>query len=339
MCSSRFVLPPNAACTTIALRSAASVRMSRHGRSRCAPAPPAPVPTARAMSSQIGWPEGASAEWSSDKPQRLGHDLAGRRRPQELAAAAGRGAGPAAQLGRLFERDLAVGVAHADRLHLARVFALGRRQRHAAGHEHHRQLAHRRPGPSSSPAAPCRRSPPPSRRRVSAASGSAAATRSPHRCGRAGCPSSPPCPACGRRTGPSQTPQTGSPPAPQTPAPPPAPAAPPPSARCDSPAPPATHPPARMPPCVLRIRNSLRRSRPGSHPIAASCVSPKRSPLGAASRNSSSSGRLPAGPGAWVCTSYILPIFPSWSLSLSAESLPDLLLPQTSDSAYTLFML
>ena len=34
-----------------------------------------------------------------------------------------------------------------------------RRQRHAAGHEHARQVVHRRPGPSSSPAGPCRRSP------------------------------------------------------------------------------------------------------------------------------------------------------------------------------------
>ena len=76
------------------------------------------------MSSQIGWPEGASAECGSDMPERLGDDLRGGRRAEELAAAAGRRAGAAAELGGLLERDLAVGEARADRLDLAGVLAV-----------------------------------------------------------------------------------------------------------------------------------------------------------------------------------------------------------------------
>ena len=61
------------------------------------------APSGAAMSSQIGWPEGASAECGTAQAQRLGDDLAGGRRAQELAAAAGRGAGAAAQLGGLLQ--------------------------------------------------------------------------------------------------------------------------------------------------------------------------------------------------------------------------------------------
>src|SRR5262249_7902474 len=60
---------------------------------------------------------------------------------------------------------------------------------------------------------------------------------------------------------------------------------------------------ARMPPWVLRMRNSLRPSSAGFQPMPASCVSPKMSPLGALSSNSSVSGKAPAGPAALVCTS------------------------------------
>ncbi len=67
MCSSRLVEPPNAAWTTIALRMAASVRTSASlmPRSRSDQSASA---LRRAMSSQIGWPEGASAEWGSESP-------------------------------------------------------------------------------------------------------------------------------------------------------------------------------------------------------------------------------------------------------------------------------
>ncbi len=77
-------------------------------------------------------------------PERLGHDLRRRRGAEELAAAAGRRAGGAAELGGLAHRQLAVREAHADRLHRARVLAHGRRQRHAAGHDDDRQVALRR---------------------------------------------------------------------------------------------------------------------------------------------------------------------------------------------------
>jgi hypothetical protein len=67
VCSSRFVLPPNAANTASALRNAASVRtcfvwMPRFVR--CSSV----VAERFAMSSQIGWPDGDSAECGSDRP-------------------------------------------------------------------------------------------------------------------------------------------------------------------------------------------------------------------------------------------------------------------------------
>ena len=87
------------------------------------------------MSSQIGWPEGASAACGRRQPERFADDLRRRGGAEELTAAAGRGAGAAAELRGLFERELAVREARADRLHRAGVFAVGRRQRDAAGHE------------------------------------------------------------------------------------------------------------------------------------------------------------------------------------------------------------
>ena len=67
-CSSRFVDPPKAACSTIALRTAASVSTSRIPRpSACSRF------SARALrvaaSSQTGWPEGASAVCGSESPR------------------------------------------------------------------------------------------------------------------------------------------------------------------------------------------------------------------------------------------------------------------------------
>src|SRR5262249_29061725 len=63
-----------------------------------------------------------------------------------LAAAARAGAGAAAQVGRLFQGDLAVGEAGAEGLDLARVLALLGREGDAAGHEHARQVGHRGQG-------------------------------------------------------------------------------------------------------------------------------------------------------------------------------------------------
>ena len=56
--------------------------------------------------------------------------------PQKLAAAAGAGAGPAAQFGGLGQSEFAMSVAGADRLDLAGIFAFPGRQGHSARHEH-----------------------------------------------------------------------------------------------------------------------------------------------------------------------------------------------------------
>ena len=80
----------------------------------------------RAMSSQIGWPDGDERGVRQRQAERLADDLRRGRRAEELAAAAGAGAGPAAQLGRLSQRELAVREAGADRLDLAGVLAVER---------------------------------------------------------------------------------------------------------------------------------------------------------------------------------------------------------------------
>ena len=66
-CRIRLVEPPKAACTTMALRTEASVRMSRIFRPRASSASAARAER-RAISSQMGCPEGASAECGSDMP-------------------------------------------------------------------------------------------------------------------------------------------------------------------------------------------------------------------------------------------------------------------------------
>ena len=66
-CRIRLVDPPKAACVTIAFRSAASVTMSRIGMPRASSSSAARAER-RAMSSQIAWPDGASALCVSDMP-------------------------------------------------------------------------------------------------------------------------------------------------------------------------------------------------------------------------------------------------------------------------------
>ena len=61
MWRSRFVEPPKAACTTMAFRTLASVTMSRPLSPRERSAAIARAERV-AMSSQMGWPEGARAE-------------------------------------------------------------------------------------------------------------------------------------------------------------------------------------------------------------------------------------------------------------------------------------
>ena len=78
--------------------------------------------------------------------QRFGHNLGGRCSAEELAAAAGRSAGAAAQFGGLFHCDFAVGEAGADGLYFAGVLAVAGGKGYAAGHDHNRQFALRREG-------------------------------------------------------------------------------------------------------------------------------------------------------------------------------------------------
>ena len=93
------------------------------------------------MSSQIGWPEGASAECGRDRPSASATTWLVAAVPRNWQPPPGDGAGPAAQLGGLLQGDLAVGEAGADGLDLAGVLAVGGRQRHAAGHEDAGQVA------------------------------------------------------------------------------------------------------------------------------------------------------------------------------------------------------
>ena len=63
----------------------------------------------RAMSSQIGWPDGRERRVRQAEPEGFADDLRRGRGAEELAAAAGRCAGVAARLRGLFQRDFAVG--------------------------------------------------------------------------------------------------------------------------------------------------------------------------------------------------------------------------------------
>ena len=235
MCSSRFVEPPNAAWTAIALRTAASVRMSR-------------VVSPRAASStQRRGPSGGpcrarSAGRTARAPSAAATARAPRRRPATWPRCRGTGsrrracAGAAAELGGLLQRELAVGEAGADRSAPCRrprrrcggsvtppgTSTHGRSRMRGQGH-HHRGQALVAGGDAEHALA------------AWAASGSAGGRRWPRRCGRAGCPSCRACPACGRRTGRSSKPANGQRRrAPSAPRPPPARAGRPPSGRCDS---------------------------------------------------------------------------------------------------------
>ena len=103
MCSSRFVEPPNAACTAIALRmlaggenvacvvSAASVQIEQRLRGPDGHVEPDRLAGRRQR--RVG----------QRQPERLAHDLRRRRRAEELAAAARRGAGAAAEIGGVLQ--------------------------------------------------------------------------------------------------------------------------------------------------------------------------------------------------------------------------------------------
>ena len=67
MCSNKFVEPPNAACTAIALRTPPGERISRIVTPRASSWQRARAERT-AMSVQTGWPEGARAECASAIP-------------------------------------------------------------------------------------------------------------------------------------------------------------------------------------------------------------------------------------------------------------------------------
>ena len=127
----------------MALRIERSSRMSASVSPACASRTSARADR-RAMSSQIGWPDGDSAACGTVSPRASATTCDVAAVPEELAAAARAAAGPAAQLGGLGQRQLAVGEAGPDRLDLAGILAFAGRQGHAAGDEHARQVL--RPG-------------------------------------------------------------------------------------------------------------------------------------------------------------------------------------------------
>ena len=75
------------------------------------------------------------------QPQRLGHDLRGSCRTQELASAAACSAGSTAQVVDLVDGHLSVRQPHPNRLDPPRILPLLGRQGHPAGYDRHRQPA------------------------------------------------------------------------------------------------------------------------------------------------------------------------------------------------------
>ncbi len=141
MCSSRFVEPPKAAMDDhrVADRSLGDDVLA----SSC-PAGPAPCRAAalrRAMSSQIGWPEGARAEWGSARPKASPTTWALAAVPKKWHPPPGEAQVRQAATWASARLNLAAGEPGADRLHLARVLAVGRGQRDAAGDQHAGQSA------------------------------------------------------------------------------------------------------------------------------------------------------------------------------------------------------
>ena len=76
------------------------------------------------------------------KPEGFTDDLRRRRSAEELAAAAGRTARAAAEVGRFLEREQPMRIARADRLNGPEVFAVGRRQGDSAGNKRDGQITH-----------------------------------------------------------------------------------------------------------------------------------------------------------------------------------------------------
>ena len=140
MCSSRFVDPPNAAWSSIAFSIACCVRIVDE-RNPLLDEPHERAGRAARHVEPDRLAGRAERAVRQRHPERLGHHLRRRRGPEELAAAAGRAAGPAAHRRRVVDRDEAVREARANRLDLAGVLAVDRRQRDAAGDDDAGQMA------------------------------------------------------------------------------------------------------------------------------------------------------------------------------------------------------
>ena len=201
----------------------------------------------------------------------------------------------------MLERDFAVREPRADRLDARGVFSLRRQQRDAAGHEHARQIAARRERHHHRGQTLVAGRDAHARRAGSAASESVVERSWRHRCGTAGCRTSPVVPCDRPSHGSVHDAAKGTAPVRlDARAPPPPSAVQLPSDRCDIRARSACRRRARMPPCVDRMRIPCRQCADGSQPMPAFCDQPKRSPEGRSRSISGVNGSAPLGPGTRV---------------------------------------
>ena len=117
MCSSRFVEPPNAACTSIAFSTARRSGCDDSGSPSACSRWSARAER-RPSSSQTASPDGASALCGKREAERFGDDLRRRRGAEKLAAAARRPACAAAHRRGVIETDQIVREARAQALDL-----------------------------------------------------------------------------------------------------------------------------------------------------------------------------------------------------------------------------
>ena len=85
---------------------------------------------------------GGKGRMRQGQTKAFGHNLRGSGSAKELAAATSGTAGAAAKAGSILKAQFVVGIARADGLHLAEVFAVGGGQGRAAKHHHAGQVAH-----------------------------------------------------------------------------------------------------------------------------------------------------------------------------------------------------
>ena len=139
-CRSKFVDPPKAACSTMALRTAPSVSTSRTPSFKFMQ-PEDCTCGALCRVEPDGLAGGCERGMRQGQSQRLADDLRSGRGAEKLASAAGRCAGAASHFGRVFQRDLLLRKARADGLHFARILARLGQERDAAGDQHRGQRA------------------------------------------------------------------------------------------------------------------------------------------------------------------------------------------------------